>query len=137
MAKNPNGHGPEIPPAVRPDNRDVPASQQFVDGIFQWYQALVAINNAVAGQPLAHGRRLRLLSVWPQDEGKLFTASIRARDRGKSDREWVLYTTSGTPANALSGVVRAALDENTAWKEQVRKSPQGAAESGGGLPEIL
>jgi hypothetical protein len=137
MSSSAKGHDSELLPLVRPDNREVVATQQLLDGLWEWYRVLVSLNNAVAGQPLAHGRRVRLVSIWPSEDGKLFTASLRAKERGRSDREFVLYSTSATPATAIKMVLIAAGDEQTAWKEQVRTPNRSTLAGENALPEIL
>jgi len=62
---------------------------------------------------------------------------MRARDKGRSDREYVLYSSSGTPATALKAVVAAASDPDTLWKEQVRRQEASSGSGVHALPEIL
>jgi hypothetical protein len=118
---------------VHPRDGESPADQDLLDGLWAWFSAAVSVNNVLTGRPVAHGRTVKLMSVWSSEDGRAFTCSLRAKDKGKSTREWVLYTTSASPWEAMRRAVAAAEDETTAWKEQTRRAE---AHPAGGIPDL-
>jgi hypothetical protein len=124
---------PESSGLVHPRDGESPADQELLDALWAWFMAATRTNNVLSGLPVAHGRVVKLMSVWSAEDGRSFTCSLRAKDKGKSTREWVLYTTSTSPWEAMRRAVAASEDEATQWKEQTRRAE---AHPAGGIPDL-